>query len=318
MNQPLTRFHAVKKRFVACLSWCAGIGLSPSAIGKARGIRSAPRMARVLDAARSFSDPDEDRQYMAWHVIESDGVSTGSGLEGPTLRRERRIQRDPVRMQEVVEMNDRLADGPSDALGHFLSTTGYRLKDLSDLSMPPKRPRPAVSHQSGSSEQQKSTRRSAMLVAAVVMYTVSLGWGGSDPWIQGAVMDTDSEAVSWTMLGARSRGADSDWVMDVRSGYLRGFSQLEEARTSVLGLFPGYDREMLERAVITFTETAELQALREPPSSRMLLLMARLQERLGDRHTAERWIHIVIQRDDDQLDEALQLRSHLRDAAYRF
>jgi len=228
-----------------------------------------------------------------------------------------RLQRDRVRLGKAVEAKRGLEEAGdtmvlSKPLQHFLELSGCDPAEFPGLQALPEKPQKKREARSGvlirSDIPSRAWKRagSGLMLASLVLYVVTLGLNSSDPLVKSVLSESQSQAVSWYMLGQTSRGTDAAWQREVRAGYLEAFSMLNDSRTSILG------RGELTLATNRMATVVAFQRLREPASSRILILLAGLYVTLSRENEALPILEDVIGRNDDESARARALMVSIR------
>lgn len=287
-------------------------------------------LQRVLEAGRVLVDPAADESQAAYWTLRTEAPTSNESNEvGLALAQKRylnRVRRDRDRLglavaskRDFEEAGDTMV--VSRPLQHFLELSGCDPAEIPELQTPSARrkkrseARPNVPFRSDRTPRVWKQAGSSLMMASLVLYVVTLGLNASDPLVKSVLSESQSQAVSWYMLGQTSRGTDAAWQREVRVGYLEAFSMLNDSRTSILGQFPGYDRGELTLATNRMASVVEFQRLREPASSRILILLAGLFVTLDREDEALPILEDVVQRNDDESARARTLLVSIRGAS---
>lgn len=290
-------------------------------IGKLTRRKSTRALEHVLEAGRVLVNPEADETLAAYWALrpeeKREGANQAFGLALAQRRYLERLKRDRVRLEQAVEATRKLAVSEDakvlrDPLQHFLELSGCDPADIPALYALTEREatssdRPVSRFRIDRPSRVLKRAASGALLASLVLYVVTLGLNASDPLIKRVLNESQSQAVSWYMLGQTSRGAEAAWQREVSAGYLEAFSLLNDSRTSILGQFPGYDRGRLTIATKKMADVVAMQRQREPASSRVLILLAGLYITLDRKDEARPILENVVRRNDDEAERAQAL-----------
>ena len=236
------------------------------------GFRSCtgPNLARVLDAARDFPDPECDELLTPLRMtLRSGPAPLPSSLELEMDRFENRLERDAGRRDELLRAQERLLESLSNkecVEDHFERVSGHALADFA--ADPVDRTAPGQERNRPSRvERQPMARmrtRSAVLASVLAVCIVTLGSYGNDPLSAAIGEAVASESVLFGSLGETTRGHPDALLEQRRTQIRAALERIDAARTSVLGFHTGYDPTALQEAADLLLQASTGASVVEP------------------------------------------------------
>ncbi|MDA0873790.1 MAG: hypothetical protein O3C45_01895 [Bacteroidetes bacterium] len=204
----------------------------------------------ILSEARRLADPARDEDHLGfWAFFRLAPSAMSSRLTLAASRFANRAERDDERprMLDVVEERMRQLEG-GNAERHFLQISGYALEDLPPVvrSQAPtvaaagvRRPdRPALA----------SRVRPGMLALMSLLLLVALFSRSSDPLAPSLAALSEAQPVIFGSLGETVRGHRKPEQDETTMALVQVLERIEAARTSLLGIHTGYERDSLVEA----------------------------------------------------------------------
>jgi len=275
--------------------------------------REGGRLGMLLAAGRWLVDADRDDKLLPYWSVEGDTSEHRPGaIEQAWQRLSIRLKNDPSRNECFQEMKQRQTDGSvadkmeTDLLAHFIKISGHSQEDLTRLrederQFPPT-PAPDVANSESRAPfrviRRFTVRKESLIGPLLVMYILILTISRPASTLSVTVLDPEVQTIAWLNLGETSRGGQEIWELEMKANYQQALTQIRQSRTSILGLFPGYDRNELSDAADRLERAISFQGQREISSSKAILLLAQARWHLGRKQEARDLLQIVSNRDD--------------------
>ena len=234
------------------------------------GVRTRSGLARVLEAALEFRDPQADDQLMPLRtVLRASAASRPASLDVEMDRFENRVARDPQRLEQLRATEERILEMDCTGEGvraHFERVTGHALADFD--SQNPDRVETRQPQNVHSRKERLPLARmragSAVLASVLVICIFTLGSYGNDPLSDAIGQALASESVLFGSLGETTRGHPDPLLEQRRTQIRAALDRIDVARTSVLGFHTGYDPTALEEAAELLWKASNSASIVEP------------------------------------------------------
>ena len=276
--------------------------------------QSGKRLGTLLAAGRWLVNAERDDQLLPYWAVEEDSRTLRpAAIEQAWRRLSVRLKNDSSRNVRFQEMKRRKADefdadsAEANLLTHFYKVSGHTADDLDDISSFV-RPRMLRSESEVAIARTQAIPRirrnrlvskGSLLAPLFVVYVLILALTRPATSLSVTILDPEVQSIAWLNLGETSRGGGQIWELEMKAMYQQAFAQIRGSRTSILGVFPGFDRNKLSLAADLLEHAIIFQGQREISSSRAILLLAQARWHLGRTQDAKDLFQIVINRADD-------------------